>query len=205
VNSITASGTNLFACTWGGVYLSTNNGSNWTQSGLTNKWVNSIVGIGGNLFAETKDSIYLSTNNGTNWTAVSNSLANPYLNCISVSGTDLLVGTNDGGIWRRPLSEMITGVEDKTNVLPKNFSLSQNYPNPFNPTTTIHYSVPKTSFVTIKVYDMLGKEIATLVNQEKSAGNYTVQFNGSNLSSGIYFYRMRSGNFVETKKLLLLK
>jgi hypothetical protein len=85
------------------------------------------------------------------------------------------------------------------------FELTQNYPNPFNPSTTINYSIPKTSFVTIKVYNILGKEIATLVNQEKLQGNYDIEFNASGLPSGIYFYRMQAGSFVSTKKLLLLK
>jgi hypothetical protein len=69
----------------------------------------------------------------------------------------------------------------------------------------INYSLPKSGLVTIKVYDILGKEIATLINEEKSAGNYSVQFNGNSLSSGIYFYRMQAGSFVQTKKLVLLK
>jgi hypothetical protein len=85
------------------------------------------------------------------------------------------------------------------------YSLSQNYPNPFNPTTTINFSIPKSGLVRIKIYDVLGREIRTLVNGEKPAGNYSVQFTGSNLSSGVYFYRMQSGNYVQTKKLVLLK
>ena len=93
----------------------------------------------------------------------------------------------------------------------KEFSLSQNYPNPFNPTTTINYTVPKTSFVTLRVYNILGKEVTTLVNENEQAGKYSVQFNtqqttnNRQLSSGIYFYRMTAGDFVETKKLILLK
>ncbi|HED06131.1 MAG TPA: T9SS type A sorting domain-containing protein, partial [Ignavibacteria bacterium] len=73
------------------------------------------------------------------------------------------------------------------------------------PTTTINYTVPKNSFVIIRVYDILGNEVTTLVNGEKSVGNYNVQFNGSNLASGIYFYSMHAGNYVETKKLILMK
>ncbi|AFN73778.1 5'-nucleotidase domain-containing protein [Melioribacter roseus P3M-2] len=88
---------------------------------------------------------------------------------------------------------------------PTDFSLSQNYPNPFNPTTKIKYSVPKKSFVNITVYDILGREIITLVNEEKTPGNYEVEFDGGNLSNGIYLYRMQSGEFSEIKKLILLK
>jgi hypothetical protein len=88
---------------------------------------------------------------------------------------------------------------------PIRYNLSQNYPNPFNPTTTINYTVPKNGFVTIKVYDILGNEVTTLVNEDKSVGNYSVQFNSSNLASGVYFYNMHAGNYVETKKLILMK
>jgi ligand-binding sensor domain-containing protein len=85
------------------------------------------------------------------------------------------------------------------------YSLLQNYPNPFNPNTTIKYSVPKLGFVSIKIYDVLGKEVAALVNENKPAGNYSVQFNANKLVSGIYFYKIESGSYTQTKKLVLLK
>ncbi len=104
---------------------------------------------------------------------------------------------------------IVTGIEENK-ILPKYFSLSQNYPNPFNPSTVISYSVGRgrpSSFsnVSIIVYDVLGRKVATLVNKVQPAGNYKVTFNARGLSSGIYFYRMKAGNFVETKKLILLK
>ncbi|GAB6281769.1 MAG: hypothetical protein STSR0008_05100 [Ignavibacterium sp.] len=107
----------------------------------------------------------------------------------------------------------IVDVNDNDNYLPKEFSLSQNYPNPFNPSTKIKYTItasPKSSpkertFVRLIVYDILGNEIATLVNEEKSAGTYEVEFNGKGLSSGMYFYKLETGNFVEVKKMILLK
>jgi len=83
--------------------------------------------------------------------------------------------------------------------------LSQNYPNPFNPTTVINYSIPKQSNVRIVVYDGLGREVATLLNEYKPAGNYTVQFNAGKLAGGVYLYRIKAGDFVQTKKLILLK
>jgi hypothetical protein len=91
------------------------------------------------------------------------------------------------------------------NTIPTEFSLLQNYPNPFNPRTTIKYSIPQKSFVSITVYDILGKEVSKLVNEEKQAGSYEVQFDGSRLSSGVYFYRLHAGSFFKTKKLVLLK
>jgi hypothetical protein len=112
----------------------------------------------------------------------------------------------DGDVYIKSIAPLVTGIDIKgDNGLPSKFVLSQNFPNPFNPSTVISYSVPKTSLVTIKVYNILGKEVTTLVNEQKSAGNYSVQFYGSKLSSGIYFYRMQAGSFVQTKKLLLLK
>ena len=100
----------------------------------------------------------------------------------------------------------VTGVAKSfEQQLPKAFSLQQNYPNPFNPTTTINFSIPKSSYVTLKVYNILGKELVTLVNEERPAGNYKVIFNGSKFASGVYFYTFKAGNVVITKKLVLLK
>ena len=95
--------------------------------------------------------------------------------------------------------------DEEINQPPNNFVLYPNYPNPFNPTTTIKYSIPKASFVVLKIYDIIGEEVATLVNAQKPSGNYSVKFDASNLSSGIYFYRITSCNFMATKKLILLK
>ena len=103
------------------------------------------------------------------------------------------------------LNAVVTSVK-QSNAPPAQFELFDNYPNPFNPSTTISYSVPKTSLVTIKVYDTLGQEIATLVNEQKNAGYYSVQFSAdSRYASGVYFYTMQAGDFLQTKKLVLLK
>ncbi len=88
---------------------------------------------------------------------------------------------------------------------PASYSLGQNYPNPFNPSTTIDYSLAEHGSITIKVYNLIGKEMATLVNEEKPAGNYSVKFDASSLSSGVYFYTMKSGNFTQTRKFILMK
>jgi hypothetical protein len=93
----------------------------------------------------------------------------------------------------------------KREELPGDYYVAQNFPNPFNPSTKIEYSVPKLSNVVIKVFDILGNEIETLVNEEKLAGTYEVEFSRISLPSGVYFYRLQAGDFVETKKMVLLK
>ncbi len=103
-----------------------------------------------------------------------------------------------------PKSPTVISLDGKNN-LPIDFSLKQNYPNPFNPSTTIKFSIPHSQFVILKVYDVLGKVVASLVNEEKLPGNYEVKFDGSNLPSGVYFYRLQAGSFSQAKKLLLLK
>lgn len=111
-----------------------------------------------------------------------------------------IIGT-DGVAWRivGPV-----GVEDEDQI-PTEYSLSQNYPNPFNPSTAIRFSILTSEFVTLKVFDVLGKEVATLVNEEKPAGIYEVNFNASQLTSGVYLYTINAGSFIETKKLTLIK
>ncbi|MGE5496788.1 MAG: carboxypeptidase regulatory-like domain-containing protein [Syntrophothermus sp.] len=98
-----------------------------------------------------------------------------------------------------------TAVHENISAVPEHFSLKQNYPNPFNPVTNISYSIAQKGNVTLKVYNIIGKEIATLVSEEKAAGNYTVRFNAAGIPSGIYFYTLSSGSYSETKKLILLK
>jgi len=89
--------------------------------------------------------------------------------------------------------------------LPTKYTLSQPYPNPFNPATTIKFSIPQTEFVTVKVYNIAGHEITTLINDELSIGNHTIKWNGSRQPSGVYFVKIESGGFVQTKKMVLLK
>ena len=119
---------------------------------------------------------------------------------------------HDVGIFAFADPDSITNVDDDVEGLVNEFVLEQNYPNPFNPSTKIRYTIPNVtlsdvegSFVTLKVYDVLGNEVATLVNEEKTAGSYEVEFNASGLTSGIYFYKLRAGSFVETKKMMLVK
>jgi PKD repeat protein len=111
--------------------------------------------------------------------------------------------TTNGGNITIPIDYLVD--VEKISSLPNEYSLSQNYPNPFNPSTVIEFSLPKPSEVSLKIYDLLGKEVANLLEEQKSAGQYRVSFDGASLSSGIYFYKLEADNFRASKKMLLIK
>jgi len=146
-------------------------------------------------------------NSGVNLTANTSHTFLPDWTNLTNSQLIILVDEgNDGTIDDTLYIDNTVGVEDQGSLLsPNSYNLAQNYPNPFNPTTTIQYSIPQHSNVTIKVYDILGNEVATLVNEEKPVGSYEVTFDASALTSGIYFYQLQAGIFNETKKMIVLK
>jgi hypothetical protein len=118
---------------------------------------------------------------------------------------DMVIGEYDGNFtFYKNLFATVVKIDEKNNEIPSRFDLFQNYPNPFNPTTVITYQIPVGGAVSLKVFDLLGKEIATLVNEIKGPGIYNVEFNAAGLSSGIYFYQFRVGNFIQTKKMIKL-
>jgi hypothetical protein len=209
-----AGDTNLFVGTWGdGVFRSTDNGTSWTavRSGMADSNVFSFAVSGMNLFAGTSNGVYYSSNGGTTWASVNTGLMY-HVGGLAVHGTNLFAGTGEygsmppgegTGIWKRPLSEMITDVEN-VQEFPPQYVLQQNYPNPFNPTTSIKFDVPSSKVVTLKVFDILGREVATLLNEEKSAGTHTVTWDASSVSSGVYFYRIKAGDFVQTKRMMVV-
>ncbi|NWG28756.1 MAG: T9SS type A sorting domain-containing protein [Ignavibacteriaceae bacterium] len=107
-------------------------------------------------------------------------------------------------IWTSPIEISSVDVETTPEIISE-FRLEQNYPNPFNPSTTLSFVIGQRSLVSLKLYDVLGNEVATLINEEKPAGSYEIEFNANDLSSGIYFYQLRAGLFVDTKKMILLR
>ena len=108
------------------------------------------------------------------------------------------------GFWYQS-GGLLTAVEQDLDVLPVKFRLDQNFPNPFNPTTTIRFAIPKPAFVILKLYDLHGREVTTLVNREMSSGEFDVVFDATGLASGVYFYRIQAEEFTQFKKLMLLK
>ena len=120
---------------------------------------------------------------------------------------DIILNSNDPASLIKTIQvviDVVTGVEEE-NSLPTVYSLYNNYPNPFNPATTIKYDIPEQSYVTIKIYNIVGEEVVTLLNEEQNAGRYQIQWNATQLASGVYFYRIQAGQFSDTKKMIMMK
>jgi hypothetical protein len=223
VRSITIDGSgNKWIGTGGG--LAKFDGTNWTvyntsNSGLPDNKVRSITIDGsGNKWIGTGGG--LAKFDGTNWTVYNTSnsgLPHNIVNSLVIDGrgnkwigtgkwTDFMEPRN-GGLAVYNEGGVVSVEENPTirGTIPKEYLLSQNFPNPFNPSTKIKYSIPKLSFVTIKIYDVLGGEVATLVNEEKQTGTYEITWYAEGLPSGVYFYKLQAGSFVETKKMVLIK
>ncbi len=219
VRALAVSGGNLYAGVDGNydtkcIYRSTDNGASWTaldgsSSGGT---VYAFAVSGMSVFAGGNVSVVLSTDNGTSWTDAASwdncTFANSIVSALAIGDTNLYAGTaliQPIGVFRRPLSQMVTAVRDEGTAPPHAFLLSQNYPNPFNPSTIIEYAVPNKLHVILIVYDVLGRTVETLVDEKEAPGTYKVLFDASCLPSGVYFYRIFAGHFVETKKCLVIK
>jgi photosystem II stability/assembly factor-like uncharacterized protein len=145
--------------------------------------------------------IYFTTDGGTSWTYAG--LDSLTVNQLISYGDSTYVSTTDG-LYILTRNSIGTAVRASITT-PAVFALEQNYPNPFNPTTNVRFTIGSPQYVTLKIYDVLGREVTTLVHEKLSVGNYTVPWNASNNSSGVYFYRLKTGNFVETKKMVLMK
>ncbi len=207
ITALSVNGNNVFAGTntsWG-IYLSTNNGISWVQTSLNNVPVNSISINGNTIFAGTNSNgVYVSNDNGTNWIQRNEGLISLNINAFCILNNYIFAATDAYSVYRRPLSELI-GIQPISNEIPHQYFLSQNYPNPFNPVTKIKFQIPKLSNTKITIYDILGKEVATLVNQELKPGVYEIDFDGNRLASGIYYYNLKADDYIATKKMVLVK
>ncbi|MCU0372060.1 MAG: T9SS type A sorting domain-containing protein [Ignavibacteria bacterium] len=214
VNTIAVSGGYLFAGTGTGVYVSSNGGASWSQTSLNFTRVYTLVTSGNFIFAGTETKgVYISSNNGLTWIPKNQGWPdNNYISKLVVMNDNIYAGVYGGSVYKRALTEIVTVKQINTEI-PFSFSLSQNYPNPFNPATKIKFSIPNSTppaplprgTVSLKVYDITGKEVAVLVNEALQPGTYEVTFDGSGLTSGVYFYKLQAGNFAETKRMVLIK
>jgi hypothetical protein len=188
-----------------GVFKSTDNGENWLQinNGLNSLAINSIVVTSENEIFVASNTVYLSTNSGNQWTSISDGLYSPPLSLAVDSNNKVFAGTVDAGVFY--LAEGPTSIDNSDTLTLSNFVMLQNYPNPFNSSCTIKYSIPKSSQILLKIFNTLGQEIETLVNEEKPIGTYELNWNAANLPSGVYFFRLQASGYVETKKMILLK
>jgi len=192
------------------IYRTSNYGASWQSisSNLPNAPVNDVVidpSIQGTLYIGTDVGVMATSNYGASWYVLDTGIPS------SVPCHDLTLHnpTRKLVVWTHGRSAYQTTLPPvgiiSTNEIAEGFKLSQNYPNPFNPATKIEISIPKSSAVKLIVYDILGRIITTLVNEKLNAGSYKVDFDGSDLSSGVYFYKLEAGSFVQTRAMILLK
>ena len=195
----------VYACTGNGIFVTTNAGVLWNSLGLIEQNVQTLLVSGSNLIAGCDNGIYISPNKGINWFQKNQGFAQvPQIYSLYLQDDFVLAGTNEKSVWKRSLSELV-GIKTISTEVPSSFSLSQNFPNPFNPTTIIKYQIKENSFVSLKVFNALGREVSTIVNEKQNVGTYSVTFDASSLASGIYFYKLTSVNLSETKKMILIK
>ncbi len=192
------------------VFKTTNGGVTWTSisSNLPNTAVNSLIlrnAAPRALFAGTDLGVYMSYNDGASWNLFNTGMPTVAVYDLKYREANkiLLAATHGRGCFKIDLTSF-TGIQNN-NITAESFGLSQNYPNPFNPTTKIKYSIPSNSLVTLRVYDILGNEVETIVNNIQNRGVYEVQWDASKYSSGVYIYRINAGSYNESKLMLLVK
>lgn len=190
----------------GKVFKSSNSGVNWSQISVHSGTKFTITRNGIDLFmCGVQGKILKSTNYGVNWiTQTTGTSIDFYAMQFLNQNVGFAVGEG-GAIYRTSNGGEPIGINNVSSVVPENYSLLQNYPNPFNPNTNIQFSIPNSGFVSLTVYDVLGKEVSVLVSEQLASGTYRADFEGNNLNSGIYFYTIRAGSYSETKRMILIK
>jgi photosystem II stability/assembly factor-like uncharacterized protein len=216
VASLAVNGNHVFAgCSFVEypLWISTNNGLTWNQSNEFWDGLNSLEVKGTYIFAGA-GGVYYTSNNGANWTNWSEGLGNLWVYSLHAAQNYLYAGTASGYVLRRPLSEIIVGVNKTNSEIPCEFRLHQNYPNPFNPVTNIKFETPLSpseggmQIVSLKIFDILGREVSTIFSSSWGrigGAAYEASWDGTNYPSGVYFYKLASGEYSETKKMILIK
>lgn len=215
---------NIYACAtdnfgWseqGGLFVSTDGGGSWIKIFnqprvadvdfhpadaqkifvVSQQWYNYLPTL--------ERAVFYTSDGGTNWINMRKNLGHTFINFVKVNPhnpDEIFVGTGGGGLWKGVID--FTDVKDEQVV--DGFMLHQNYPNPFNPSTKIKYAISSRQYATLKIFDVLGNEVATLVNEEKLAGVYEVEFDASSFPSGVYFYQLRVADYLESKKMILIR
>ena len=205
ITSLASSGAAIYAGTNSGVYRSSDNGVSWRQlnNGLTNSNISTIATSGDVLVAGTSGGdVFALSLSDTMWRP---SISfNVGVLSLASSGGFVLAGTDGKGLWRIPASTVVKAATREIEG-PVEFRLEQNYPNPFNSSTTIQFSLPVGGRTSLRVFNILGEEIAALIDGDTAAGKHSIAFDASHLASGVYFYRVRSGQYVQTKKFVLVR
>jgi photosystem II stability/assembly factor-like uncharacterized protein len=189
-----------------GILRSTDQGQSWElkSNGVNTNWIRSLaLDSGGDLIlGGYTEGIWKSTDKGDNWIDITSNMNHITVRKFLLYEKELYLAT-DESVWKSNPDSLTSAAED--DIKPKEYFLSQNYPNPFNPSTTIKYSLPQTGRVTLSIYDLLGREVVKLIDEEKPAGEYETQWNASSHPSGVYFMRMQAGEFSEVRKVVLVK
>ena len=195
----------VFVGVYGGILRSRNGGLSWQEKDFAKSYVNALAFLSSQtVFAGTYEGVYASYDNGDTWKLLDiHGLGQTFVLSLALDNNgNLFAGTYHGGVYRTV--QAFTSVETRP-FAPGAFRLDQNYPNPFNPTTTVSFVISHSSFVTLRVYDVVGREVGTLVNEVKQPGEYTVEWKAEGIASGVYFYRLTAGSYREIKKMLFLR
>lgn len=203
ISQLVALDNKLFAVTLTGVFISENSGASWIADPSDIENVNCFIALNEKLIAGTDgNGAFVSADKGTTWSSYSPGMpAGTRIWSLAESSDSIFAGTSSG-IFVVGSSKVIVNVEEEVSV--PSITLMQNYPNPFNTSTNISFSIPTKTFVSLKIYDRLGREVETIFSEEIPVGHYSRKWNAANVPSGIYFYRLQAGSFAETKKLILL-
>jgi hypothetical protein len=209
VSGMASSPTTVFAGTNTGIYRSTDEGLSWKKTIVSIPPLTIQVLLlfhGTTLYAVTtspiSSALFMSSDEGETWNSTG-AFAQPNVFAIAIVGETLYLGRPDG-LWKAPVSGLLTSVVGQT-MAPSTFTLDQNYPNPFNPATSIRFVIPADGRTTLTVYNILGKNVGTVVDQFLPRGEHVYRFDGTRLSSGVYFYRLESRNVSLVHSMVLMK